>query len=285
MTFYEQALQQRTYLADQIKHEQKLLLRLPKGHLAFSKSGNFQKWYQVIPAAENENRNENNTAKGRQARKSKRIYIPRTNRKLAQALAAKCLHLTRIEYLNKELDALNYFIDHHASDDEFQFILRRMPECSELVSPEFFTEEDEKSKKIAAWINEPYESLTKRPEDKKCGALNGMMMRSKSEVMIADRLYLKGIPFRYEMQLAFPEMTCYPDFTILHPRTGKIFYWEHFGNMDDMAYAQNSSLKIASYAHHDILPDVNLITTYETRNIPLSSTCIESKIKYFFEEN
>ena len=57
-------------------------------------------------------------------------------------------------------------------------------------------------------------------------------MRSKSEAMIAMSLYVQKIPYRYECELKLGSITLFPDFTIRHPETGEIFYWEHFGMMD-----------------------------------------------------
>lgn len=35
--------------------------------------------------------------------------------------------------------------------------------------------------------------------------------------------------FRYECLLKLGDSAYYPDFTIKHPKTGKTYYWEHFG--------------------------------------------------------
>ena len=55
----------------------------------------------------------------------------------------------------------------------------------------------------------------------------GHSVRSKSELLIADALFYHGIRYEYEKELILSGRTIYPDFTIRHPQTGKIFYWEH----------------------------------------------------------
>ena len=70
-------------------------------------------------------------------------------------------------------------------------------------------------------------------------------MRSKSEAMIAMNLYVQKIPYRYECELKLGSITLFPDFTIRHPETGEIFYWEHFGMMDKSEYVKNASDKIS----------------------------------------
>ncbi|MFQ8777759.1 MAG: hypothetical protein ACLR78_10425 [Roseburia sp.] len=71
-------------------------------------------------------------------------------------------------------------------------------------------------------------------------------MRSKSEAMIAMLLHLNAIPYRYECALSLGGVTLFPDFTIRHPVTGVLYYWEHFGLMDDPAYAKTPARSFLS---------------------------------------
>ena len=80
-------------------------------------------------------------------------------------------------------------------------------------------------------------------------------------------------------------MTLYPDFTIRHPKTGQFYYWEHFGLMDDDAYAQNCFFKLQTYQRHKIIPQVQLITTYETKQTPLDSSLVCLLIQHYFQNN
>lgn len=48
---------------------------------------------------------------------------------------------------------------------------------------------------------------------------SGIMMRSKSEVLISNYLLSYHIPFRYECELVLGDSVYYPDFTLLHPLT------------------------------------------------------------------
>jgi len=74
----------------------------------------------------------------------------------------------------------------------------------------------------------------------------------------------------------------YPDFTIRHPRTGEFFWWEHFGMMDKQVYAKNVAEKLQLYAAAGIIPFVNLITTYETKDHPLDAEWVKKIIAYYF---
>ena len=76
-------------------------------------------------------------------------------------------------------------------------------------------------------------------------------------------------------QSSFNQCTNYPDFTIRNPRTGKLLYWEHFGKIDDPDYAHKTSRKLNTYISNNIIPDIDLITTYETKDHPLSISTLE----------
>ena len=74
----------------------------------------------------------------------------------------------------------------------------------------------------------------------------------------------------------------YPDFTIRHPQTGDIFYWEHFGMMDIPEYASNAFSKLHVFANYGIISGVNLITTFETSEYPLDLKLVEELIDHYF---
>lgn len=71
-------------------------------------------------------------------------------------------------------------------------------------------------------------------------------------------------------------------FTIRHPRTGQIYYWEHFGRMDDSVYAKKAGSKLQMYISSGIIPSIQLITTYETLDSPLDMEVIEKILHRYF---
>ena len=110
----------------------------------------------------------------------------------------------------------------------------------------------------------------------------GEFVRSKSEEAIYNCLCRNQIPFRYECSLSLGDTIVYPDFTIMHPKTGELIYWEHFGMMDEPFYFQKTFPKLQLYASYGIIPSINFITTYETKRHPLSSEVIEKIIEHHF---
>lgn len=138
------------------------------------------------------------------------------------------------------------------------------------------------SEKLRRWVEEPHEKNNKYPEHLIHKALSGNHVRSKSEVLIDMFLCKNKIPFRYECLLQLGAISLYPDFTIRHPITGKEFYWEHLGRMDDPGYSNNACLKLQTYMANGIIPNINLIITCETKECPLDPEMVEKIIEYFF---
>jgi len=157
-------------------------------------------------------------------------------------------------------------------------MLTDMPEYRELLLPYFRP----LSEDLENWMNEPYERNMKYPEQLTQKASSNKYVRSKSEVLIDMVLTQNNIPFRYECALQLGEITLYPDFTIRHPKTGELFYWEHFGMMDSLSYRKNAGFKLQNYILNGIFPTVQLITTYETKENQLDLEVIEKIVSQYF---
>jgi hypothetical protein len=83
----------------------------------------------------------------------------------------------------------------------------------------------------------------------------GDLVRSKSELVIADKLHARGIDYAFEQPLALEEgRVRYPDFTIADHARGVTFYWEHLGMLDDPGYRSRWERKRQEYAKAGIKP-------------------------------
>lgn len=93
----------------------------------------------------------------------------------------------------------------------------------------------------------------------------GEIVRSKTEKMIADKLYLRNIPYKYEegMRLGRNGMV-FPDFTMLNKRTRREYYLEHFGMMDNPEYCKLAIEKIEMYEENGIHLGERLFATFES---------------------
>jgi len=83
---------------------------------------------------------------------------------------------------------------------------------------------------------------------------DGTLVRSKSEVIIYDRLVARSIKPSYEKSLKLSDITRYPDFTIEDDAKGITYYWEHCGMMFDPSYRRRWQAKLKWYRDNDILP-------------------------------
>lgn len=129
-----------------------------------------------------------------------------------------------------------------------------------------------------AWAGVSYEQNPYKREDLIHNTFSGMKVRSKSEEIIANILFTNHIPFRYEAPLTLNGSTMYPDFTIKNPKNNSYTYWEHLGLMDKKEYKDHAMEKISTYCDHNIIPDVNLILTYETQKHPLDSSWVQQLV-------
>ncbi len=101
-------------------------------------------------------------------------------------------------------------------------------------------------------------------------ALTGDMLRSKSEVIIANLLHERKIPFRYEEPLIADDGTLrLPDFTVTWG--GQTFYWEHIGRMDLDEYSKEWEIKKAWYEQW--FPG-QLVTTEESSQLSKDAALI-----------
>jgi len=97
--------------------------------------------------------------------------------------------------------------------------------------------------------------------------LADIMVRSKSEVIIANMLFDREVAFEYEKPLYAPDGSFYlPDFTI-HWR-GERYFWEHLGLLAREEYRRHWEMKQAWYAKH--FPG-RLVTTEESGNLSMDA--------------
>lgn len=237
-------------LQNQIVQTEEKLKTMPEGKLLFSRGKNSVKWY---------------VSDGH-----KKVYLPKKERHIAEQLAEKKYLELRLQDLLRERQMIenyfDYYLDVQEAENSADALLRPDSNYCELLKP-YYQLKDEA---LSQWMNDSYERSEKYPESLIHKTSSGIMVRSKSESMIELFLHTNQIPFRYECALNLGGVTFYPDFTIMHPKTRKIYYWEHFGLMDEPDYVRNMCSKLEIYANYGIIPSIQLITTYETKEHPLN---------------
>lgn len=236
----------------------KQIKKLPAKDFCLAKNGKYYKWYEM--------------------KEGKPKLIKKKEREYAKKLAYRRILLEKQKLLKKEKIAIDLY-------------LANSPRKTNI--DEFFTEKGyddllenrfEQSTRAIEWAKENYPRKMDHPETLNKKTSFGLAVRSKSEAAIAEALYKHGIPFRYEWVQTLGGVEYGIDFTIMNPITGKIFYWEHFGMMDDGLYVSKSVPKIKAYAENGIYLGVNLIITGETLQHPFLPDDAEKVLHLFFPE-
>ena len=115
------------------------------------------------------------------------------------------------------------------------------------------------------------------------------MVRSKSEVIIADALAEKGVNYVYEKPLTIEGVTKYPDFTIEDMESGQTIFWEHCGMLHVPTYRKRWEEKLDWYQSYGIRPpgggrsaEGTLIITRDEANGSIDSARIAKLVKEIF---
>lgn len=257
ISIYQQALEEKAFLERQIGELEKRIKKYPKGKLICCKSDDHVKWY----LSEN----------------GKRQYIPKKKRKFAEQLALKRYEKLKLQEMMSERMAIDFYLRHH-SDNTAEKELLAKSGFQELLEPYFKNAVQE----FEEWMHRNYETNTFHQEQLIHKTCSGIYVRSKSEAMILMLLEQRHIPNRYESELHLGNRDIYPDFTLIHPKTGKMLYWEHFGMMDDAKYYRDACAKLEFYLSNQIYPLDQLIVTFETKENPLTTEKIEKTIQLYF---
>ena len=257
--FYEQMISERERLRKDIRFMEEQLQTLPEGKLICTRNHNYFKWYQK--------------------RGQHLAYIPKSNRQLAEQLAERRYWTNLQEQARQELHAVEMYLCNHPNEQNVKrFIQEENQEYVNLLKMRF----EPKEKDLQEWANCAYKKNEKYKENLIYETNFGIMVRSKSEMLIAEALQKNKIPFHYEEEIQLNGICIYPDFTLRHPKTGDFYCWEHLGMMDVEKYQKNTAGKLELYFSNGYIPEQNLILTSETKVRPMSFSRAERIIEYYF---
>lgn len=206
-------------------------------------------------------------------------YIRKENQKLISLLAQKGYHAKVERNIKQELQEIEKLLS--LWEKSAENVYDNLTDVRKtLVSPLFVSDEIFQ----AQWSEEKFESDPYYPENKIYETKRGEMVRSKSEMMIADAYYELDIPYRYEAKLILQNgLYKFPDFTVLHKMTREIIYHEHFGLLNQEEYRLKALQKIELYQKAGIYLGKNLIVTYETEEAPFNIRQIKKMIRKIFQ--
>lgn len=208
----------------------------------------------------------------------KQNTFPKVNEKLAEQLVKRKYLESRLRKFKQEEKRIDIYLKQYSLDEFSSYHVEEHPELQKLLSGVYVPLKQE----LDEWVNASYTNNPKEPQKLIHKTIPGILVRSKSEALIINALFGHKIPFRYECLLQIQNVSIYPDFTIRHPVTGEVYYWEHFGMMDNENYAHNVYSKLQLYQSVGIIPSMQLLTTFETRQNPLDYEYVELLIQYYF---
>ena len=187
-------------------------------------------------------------------------YLTQKDQELVYQLAQKDYTNKLIQAAEKELKDIQKFLSRHGETDLENVYTNLNNYRKNLVDPLVVPDDIFE----ARWQEEPYETNPYEPDEKVYLTKKDELVRSKSEMLLADMYYELGIPYRYEAQLLLKNgKKKYPDFTLLKTKTRQVIYHEHLGLMDKDEYRKLNFIKLDEYRRNGIYLGKNLIITYE----------------------
>lgn len=141
--------------------------------------------------------------------------------------------------------------------------------------------------------------------------MRGDYVGSKSEAIIADRLFANNIPYHYEVAFTpeavadksrpvfddygrlvgfeaigstpFDRDTLHPDFYVLNKRTRKAYYWEHLGRLNDPKYCVDNLNRIIRIIDAGYTIGEEILITHEDARNPLRLESIDEIIDKYLK--
>ena len=206
--------------------------------------------------------------------KKHRIYIRKGDQHTLHRITADKYREKKYEILIGNIAALEKALKliRNTEDEE---IIKVLPKaCREAIG--FLRSSEEGSAVIQSQNNYCREELT-------VTVSNGLKVRTREELIIAEILIELGIKFQYEKALTLTETveledgtvirryeTVYPDFTIFLA-DGSEFYLEHCGMLSDRNYRERFFRKLRLYFENGIHSPRNLLLTMAGNGMPLDT--------------
>lgn len=248
-----------------VKQSRARIQMAPKGNLRICKKRNGIEYYY-----------KNEETKGSNGK-----YIKKKEIQLANKLAQRDYDMLIIKASEERIKSIKKFLSLYEKTNLGQIYEKLNPYRKNLIS-EFEISDEEYVKR---WQNVEYECKPFYSETQEIITERGERVRSKSEKIIADKLYALGIPYRYEYPLELSgKIKIYPDFTILRMPAREEVYLEHFGMMDNMDYVEGVLYKLNTYEKNGIYLGANLFITYETSKKVLNTRTLDDFMKELFYE-
>ena len=251
---------EREYLVQIITYCEKVIAKAPTGNVRASKCGNSIQFYYYDESTEKRN--------GQYMSKKEREKAGKiVEREYLEKLRRTCVE--RKAEVEKVMQML--------ANTDPQKVLHSMPAAKQQVLAKIILDDKEF---VDKWQSKPYQGKPFPENFPEIYSDRGERVRSKTEKIIADKLYREGIPYRYEEPLflrGYGEV--YPDFRLLNVDTREEVILEHLGMMDDLEYVEKATRKLRLYERNGYFLGKQLLITFETGKEPFDSRIFENMLK------
>ena len=112
--------------------------------------------------------------------------------------------------------------------------------------------------------------------------LKGELVRTKSEALVANLLYNKGIPYHYEENLELPEGVIAPDFKVAVRSENRFKLLEHCGLLGSDRYVRKFNWKLQTYIRNGYIPWRDVFFTFDDLNGSIDTRAISQMMDNYF---
>ncbi len=263
--FYQEAIKRKKEMQILYSELEERMKKYPDDKILFAHRGKYNAYYH---------RKESTEKMG--------TYIQKAELKKYKSLFQKSYDERLLKLINQEMEALKIFMKRYADKtEEIQRLYESYPEeVREMIIPADISDEEF----VRRWMSVPFIGKEIKESDNMQRTDLGEIVRSKSELNIANLLYKNGIPYKYECPLILSTgEKIHPDFTVLDVKRRRVVYWEHRGMMDKDTYWPDAVQRVKKYGREGIILGQGLIITEETRDIVLGTSEIERIIHAYFD--
>lgn len=239
----------------------KQISKLPEGRLLCESNGNYSKHYHYVY--------------DKNSKREIKEIIPSKQLNFAKDLALKQYLSYRLEDLDYIYSLLSQYISRLSKHKFKAEKYLQKQHIRDLIISSLYG--DDFNNHLSTTNSDCNSQL--HTESLKFKSISGNILRSKSELLIDQALFHSNLLYKYECPLTLNSITLHPDFSIIRQSDSKLIVWEHFGMMDNPSYAQNAIQKLNLYIANGFIPNVNLLTTYETSDHPLDNRQIDASFR------
>ena len=211
--------------------------------------------------------------------KTKDRYLTKADSALISQLLQKRYLKEVLKAAKNELAVLSKMMSLYPEDLPEELYKKLPEELRTGVEPVILGNEQD----AREWMNEPFIGKPFKDDAPVYKTIKGERVRSKSEVMIADRMFFRGVPYKYECPIMIDGQVIHPDFSIKRMSDNKLIYHEHCGRMDDPEYVNDLVERVNLYNQAGIMQGDRLTFSFETADKPLDNRVIDRLIDEFFK--